>query len=266
MSKRTTIAYASSLLADDLIAFKHAVSLASYSDSHLYTIHAEHESASHVEDMPEAQALLQQWGGGSLDHTHLRHKTETDTVETLLEAIEQVQPDMLVLGKHLDTSITAILHQSISAPVLRNIQNPALVIPLEGKGFLHPVTGQPQVKNVLIPVEDEEIVLLAFHHLHLWIEMLGLPPVNVTLVHAGKTPSDDLVWPEDSEHQAIDSVELITHDGTVEEAVKALTQDKQADLVLMLTRGQNSILDVLRGTHTGRILNTILTPTLVMNI
>ena len=127
----------------------------------LYTTHAVEGRYSIVE-MPRANDLLERWNAGPLRHHTINHACCDGTVDTLLDAMKTVDPDLLVVGKREgDSIIDHLLEESVSEALARNLPIPTLVIPSLSSGFVNPRTGETTIEHVLeefSPAEEIQLV------------------------------------------------------------------------------------------------------------
>lgn len=256
------VAHATNLLADDVHVFEHSVAIARASDSPLYTLHAVDNKHGTLE-MPEVEPLLARWGGKDVSHHRVRHKCCEDTIDTLLDGLRLIEPDLLVVGKSQGEGLSFILEESVSEAIARNIHIPTLVLPTKSSGFVNPRDGAIKLERVLIPAEDEETLLLALLHTMKLLEKLEVGHVEITALHIGKDiEGESLVLPEDP-NVTID-VKLI--EGDLIDSILEIAEEGHFDMITMATRGHDSLLDVARGSRTERVLRNTNTPVMVIPV
>jgi nucleotide-binding universal stress UspA family protein len=259
------VAHATSLLAEDAPAFEHSVAIALAVGAPLYTVHAT-DGRYNIVEMPRASALLDRWGAGPLRHHTINHACCDGTVDTLLDAMKTVDPDLLVVGKREgDSIIDHLLEESVSEALARNLPIPTLVIPSLSSGFVNPRTGETTVEHVLVPCEDEAAMLPALSALVALFSRMNVATPHITLLHVGDESLEELalLLPEDA---PVDSIEFVTRTGSPKDAILELASELDVDMIAMSTRGHDSLLDIARGSLTERVMREAKRPVLTIPI
>lgn len=247
------IAHATDLRPDGGIAFEHSVALASRSGSKLFTLHANPESLETPRDLPDAKELLARWNwdGPDLDFVRMSHACCDDPVDTLLDAVKRIRPDLLVLCSHQTHGLAKLVHQSMSVAVALNAEVPVLVLPIGHRGFVDPGSGDVSLRTVVMPVGSERAFEHGFFELREWKSALSLERLDVHLVCVGENNVlEGLRLPD------LPGVEFIKHrgEGNFATAICGLADQVSADLLVMATDGQDSFWDFVTGTHTEQVL------------
>ena len=94
------------------------------------------------------------------------------------------------------------------------------------------------------------------------ISKLGAPPVTLTLVHAGEQTGPTLSLPQRADW----SWNQLFGQGDPVEWILAAGAEFDVDLIVMATKGQDSLLDILRGTTTERVLRGARCPLLALPV
>lgn len=259
------VAHATSLLAEDAPAFEHSVAIALAVGAPLYTVHAT-DGRYNIVEMPRASALLDRWGAGPLRHHTINHTCCDGTVDTLLDAMKTVDPDLLVVGKREgDSIIDHLLEESVSEALARNLPIPTLVIPSLASGFVNPRTGETTIEHVLVPCEDEAAMLPALSALVALFSRMNVATPHITLLHVGDESLEELalLLPEDA---PVDSIEFVTRTGSPKDAILELASELDVDMIAMSTRGHDSLLDIARGSLTERVMREAKRPVLTIPI
>ena len=256
------IVHTSNLLADDLHVFEHGLALALASRGHLYTLHAQSpDQLAPDQALPDPEPLLAQWGKSQVSHVNVCHGCCDDTLDTLLNGLELLAPHLVIVGKRAEgNALETFFRESISEGLMRNVRLPLLVVPEFASGLIDPRTGDVTLRRVVIPVEDEAILLRALDETRKLLDRLHIHHAQITLLRVESgAPAAEMVWPEGDRDER---VELLLRGGDLEETI--LAEADQADLLVMATRGHDSLLDVLRGSHTERVLRRSPIPVLVL--
>jgi hypothetical protein len=82
----------------------------------------------------------------------LQHSCCDAVDETLLDALAQLAPDLLVASTHARSGLARILFGSVAAGVARNLHSPTLLLPLGGQQLVDASSGTLQRARFLLPV------------------------------------------------------------------------------------------------------------------
>ncbi|QDG53535.1 universal stress protein [Persicimonas caeni] len=258
--KSFTIAHATDLDPNGGVAFRHSVALARDTDSVLYSLHANPVSREDGRKMPDANEMLRQWhwngGNGSdaptVEFHKMLHECCDDAVDTLLDAMRRIEPDLLVVGKHQSGGFFEIMHDSVSEALALNTNIPTLFLPLESPGFVDEESGAMKLERILVPVQDEATFLQSFEKVGELLERMGNPACEVVLLHVGDDDVlDSMVVPETDDKT---TWKMVEGEGDLAEAIFDCVENCTVDLIVMGTRGHDSIGDVFRGSRTQRVV------------
>jgi nucleotide-binding universal stress UspA family protein len=239
------IAHASDLSGDDASAFLHAAAL-TRNGSRLVTLHAGPE-----ERVPaDTSELAARWGR-RIEHELHRVDLEEDVSDSLLEPLQRLRPDLVVVGTHARHRFAAWLHDSVGEAIARNLHVPVLVVPNQSRGFVDPHSGAVDLRRVIVPAGNAGDARKAVAAAQL-LARIAESLVELEIVHAG--PVDP-----DLERLGL-AVQRI--DGSLEDAIVAAARARDACLIVMATRGHDAVGDVLRGSHTERVIREARCPVL----
>lgn len=239
------IAHASDLTGDDSSAFVHAAAL-TRNGSRLVTLHAGLEQRVPA----DASELAARWGR-PIEHELHRVELEDDISDSLLEPLRRLRPDLVVVGTHARHGVAAWLHDSVGEAIARNLRVPVLVVPNQLRGFVDPLSGAVDLRSVIVPAGHAGDARKAVAAAQLLAWMAGAP-VELQIVHAGPIDPD------------LERLGLAVHriEGTLEGAIVAAASARDACLIAMATRGHDAVGDVLRGSHTERVIREARCPVL----
>lgn len=255
------IVHASDLTGDDDAAFLHAAALASRG-ARLITLHAgpagpvrdnEHEPS------PGAAELAARWGR-PVDHELVQIASITDEIsdgvaDGLIEALRELRPDLIVVGTHARRGIAAWIRSSISEAIARNLAVPVLVVPNRARGFVDPRDGTVDLRRIIVPADHAEAARRGAEAARWLAQLAGHaagPEDDLVIVHAG-APDPDL-------HRL--AIPVLGIEGVLEDAIAGAARARDASLIAMATRGHDGIVDVLRGSHTERVIREASCPVL----
>ena len=228
--ERPVLAHTTDLSGDDGAAFVHAAALAAASGARLVTIHgnAPPETAA---QLPAAAPLAARWSR-SIDHERRCHECCDDVTDTILDALHELRPALVIAGTHARRGLGAILHESVSEGLARNLDVPTLVVPNRGRGFVDEATGRIDLERIVVPAADAAAA------------DVGVAAARKLAALAGiSSPSIDV---------------RIGHD------VEAAAKDDRACVIVMPAEDHRGLLDALLGSHTEHVIHEAGCPVLVV--
>jgi len=248
---------------DSHTALIHALKLAITTKAELSVMHVDPEVArADFEDFPRASPILKRWNllppdstedhiaqsGLSLNKTRAVSKNPTDA---LLQHLATHPADLLVMATHQYDGFERWQHQAVAEPVSRGSHTPTLFVPTHVNGFVAKETGEPVLRRVLIPVNEKPNPQIAIDMTAQLALTLGCDRLSALLVHVG----DDrmlrsLHYPM---HMGVVWRTMICHGDTVD-VILGMGADFDVDLIVMTTEGHHSLLDMMRGSTTERVL------------
>jgi nucleotide-binding universal stress UspA family protein len=255
-----TIVHVSDLTEHDAHAFELAVVLAASFDARLVTLHAARtgEPSRPMPSPTEVTARIG-WPKGPAAYEGIRHVCCDDPVDTTLDALRMLEPDLIVLGTSQKQGVQRFLAGSVSEAVLRNCTAPTIVVP-HGAGNLLNADHDIALRRVVLPAGDAACLEASAHAFCSLLYGLMIPetPMGVVL-HFGDGAAPELVEPCEGVQWQLEH-----HPGKTVDGVLTFLQERGADLVVMATRGHDSFLDAVRGTHTERVLRHASCPMLIV--
>ena len=156
----TTIAHAAAAHRDeDRLPFEHALALALATGARLVSVHASSEpDAEHR--MIGADEVLRAWKReGAVTHDKIVHSCCDDPVDTTLDALRRLQPDLVVVGTHARSGIARWMMASRAEALAENLPSPTLVVPMGARSFVS--DGVLKLSKVLIPAGFSSMTRLA---------------------------------------------------------------------------------------------------------
>lgn len=180
-----------------------------------------------------------------------------DVVEELTEIGERHEPDLLVAGTHQRHGIERLLHGSVAEALARRLLCPALFLPKGVDGFVDAETGKINLRRVLLPVGGEIDPRPTLDRAVSLMRALGVKEPEVVVLHVGDPDrAPTLPRPE-----GVDMTWVFRED-VVSKAIIDEALGLSPDLVVMATRGHDSLFDVLVGSTTERVLRGLRCPLL----
>ena len=149
----------------------------------------------------------------------------------------------------------------VAEPVSREVHVMTLFVPSHVEGFVSLKTGQTSLHRLLLPISTDPPSQPAIDEASSLISKLGSLPVTLTLVHAGEEPGmDQLLLPQKADW----SWNQLFGQGDPVEWILAAGAEFDVDLIVMTTKGQERVLDMLRGSTTERVLRGARCPLLAI--
>jgi len=182
-----------------------------------------------------------------------------DPVRAVLKYLESKPTDLIVLGARQEEGRMRWLHTSVSQPISEGAGAMTLFIPEGQEGFVSRQDGSIALASILIPIANDPPPQPAIEAVRRITDELRLAAGTVTLLHVGKpeeiptveTPGDrGWTW------------NTIVREGDVVETITQVADETEAGLVVMTTNGRDGFLDVLRGSHSERVLSKLRCPLL----
>lgn len=217
---------------------------------------------------PLARDLLQTWriplGPGEGDLAGLALSQVTAEGDDLLQALgdtaEALGPDLLLLGSERRHGLDRLVQASTAERLARRFSVGTLFVGQGARGLVAPDSGALSLRRVLVPVGDEVSAQDALDAALAFLAAVGVPDAQVALHHAGDAPEDlpPVVTPPGV------AVRWRWNAGAVVPAVLSEAVDMDADLVVMVTRGHDSLADELLGSRTERVMRQAPCPVLAV--
>jgi nucleotide-binding universal stress UspA family protein len=236
------IAHATDLTGDDAAAFIHASALAAASAARLVTVHG-NAARDSVSQLPDAAELAKRWAR-PIDHVRMCHECCDDVEDTVIDAMHKLKPGLVVLGTHARHGLRAILHASVGAAIARNLGVPALIVPNQSRGFVDAATGAIDLHRILIPAADAIQARRGVAAARSLLALVGVTDTELEIVHVG----------DDDPAIAELGVPITRASSDVETAISRVARERRVCLIVMPTRGHDSVGDVLLGSHTEHVI------------
>ena len=243
-------------------AFLHALRIATVTRARLTIMHVAEDDDLDWSDLPGVRSTLARWGliasaedmDGLVELGVGVKKVVTeggDPAKACTEYLEKHPTDLIVLSTHQHGGRTGWLRRRVAEPLSRHSGVPTLFLPHDRPGFVDPATGAVSIRNILVPMAHDPHPRPAIRAAVRIADQLAAGPVRITLLHVGRpdtAPQPDV--------PAVDGIawDHLVREGDVEETILQVAADRDADLIVMATKGHDGFLDALRGNTTERVL------------
>lgn len=253
----TRVLYGTALRGPCELEYAHAVRLAEATGADLHTVHVLAKGR-----RPDWSALPRApWAEGL---TEYRHEVEgEDPVAGLVRAVIRYKPDMLVLGTGQRQGLERLRRGSVAEKLTSQAGLVTLFTGASTTPVVHPIDGSVSLRRAVIPVSrDLDNQQRALDVLAYLTRSLGIEELHVVLLFCGpRSEFPTLTRPDDS---------WIIHRETSREAVVAATLNKavahHADLVVMATRGSDTVADHMFGSRTEHVVRQSPCPVLAVPV
>lgn len=258
---------------DSQVAFVHALKLALVFRAELTIMHVDPDvSPEGFEDFPRIRPTLAQWGllpesSSKSDVTTLGIRIRkvralaADARQAIMHHLSAAPTDLMVLATHKHEGFARWIHHAVAEPVSRAMHVTTLFVPSNVAGFVSRTTGDTSLQRVLLPISSQPPSQPAIDAATVLVSQLSTLPVTMTLVHAGAEGDvDALALPQKADW----SWNQMFGKGDPVEWILAAGAEFDVDVIVMATKGQDSLLDMLRGTTTERVLRGARCPLLAI--
>lgn len=258
---------------DSHTALLHSLKLALAARAELSVMHVDPDvTREDFEDFPRISPILKRWkvlppnageedmGPSGLTVRKVRAVAKNPT-EALLRHLSDNLTDLLVMTTHQYDGLERWQHRTVAEPVARESRVPTLFVPAHVEGFVSKETGTVSLRRVLIPVHEQPNPQAAVNLTALLADLLGCERITGLLIHVGKPETaPTLTYPM---RKGLLWRSMICH-GDIVDVILGMGEDFDVDLIVMVTSGHDSLLDMLRGSTTERVLRGARCPLLAI--
>lgn len=258
---------------DSQVAFVHALKLALVFRAELTIMHVDPDvSPEGFEDFPRIRPTLAQWGllpesssKGDVTSLGIRIRKvralAADAKQAIIHHLTAAPTDLMVLATHKHEGFAGWIHHAVAEPVSREMHVTTLFVPSNVAGFVSRTTGETSLHRLLLPISSHPPSQPAIDAATVLVSHMSARPVTMTLIRAGaKAEVDELVLPQKEDW----SWNQVFGNGDPVEWILAAGAEFDVDLIVMATKGQDSLLDMLRGSTTERVLRGARCPLLAI--
>ena len=252
-----TIAHPTALVDADRIPFAHSVALARDTGGRLFAVHASDDPSAEAR-MPDPTPFLAGWGDDAeVIYEKMIHSCCEDPVDTLLDALRRVNPDLLVVATSNRKGLLTMFVDSRAKALARNCAAPTLFFPPKAKGLLGD-DGHFDLQRIVVPFRDATAAAEGIRRATWFGEAVGAAQVELSVVHLGPAAErPELDLPDHPTWKlTVTDVDL-----PIDKAVAELTEG--SCMVVMASRGHDTVGDILFGSDAERVLARAKCPVMV---
>lgn len=242
-------------------AYYHALALTVSGQGSLTVYHSGKRSESYQKDRwPRSRATLARWG--RLPHDAPRQavaelgitlkKLQTpssDPVAGIRKHAEREACELLVMGTHARGGLARLLHKEIATTAMRKLQRPALLFPPGCRRFIDLETGEVRLRKVMVAVDHDPPAAHALQSVARLISSARAGTGVCREVHVGSTPplNDRPELPGWTWKSSL-------LQGETPKALVEAAHEWDADLLAMVSRGRDHLVDLVLGSTLDQVL------------
>lgn len=255
-------------------AYAHAFRLAlgSLGDLHVVHVHAPDQRPDWGH-LPSARELLVRWGrldgeagvdaferlGVRVGFTAVPSLELEDPIKTL---VSEDPPDLLVLATQARKGMARLQVASVAEDLARHADVAALFVPVDARPFVDDMTGSVSLRTVVVPVGSVDDARLALREAMRLVESYQAAPTEFVLVHVGDKSTMPPLFLADDDPRWTFRIDL--RHGPLGQEILSAIEAHDADLVVMATKGHDSVVDWLRGSRTETVVRHAACPVLAI--
>lgn len=251
-------------------AFAHALRLTIANQGFLSLMHVggrDDEQDAH--DFPAVRETLQRWGllepgapRSAVQKLGIGVQKVVHTGGDVEDAIEKVLRDrpvqMLVMASEGREGIARIFSPSVAERAAEHLGLPTLFVPARGRDCVSLEDGSVRAERILVPVSHELDPGPAIERAVRIMDGFGSEQAKVTLLHVGdefpEIPNFASQWP----------IERMTRKGDPATEIDAVAKEISADLIMLVSEGQQGLLERLLGSTSQRVVRRAPCPVLMI--
>jgi nucleotide-binding universal stress UspA family protein len=258
-----TILHPTDFSAESEQAFAHALAICLFRKGEITILHAgdEYLDGDDWQKFPSVRKTLVRWKllepgssrGAVFRNLGIRvNKVSAvgDPIEAAMEFLSDNPTDLMVLATEGRKGLPRWMRQSTAENLARHAGTVTLFVPHDARGFIHP-NGELTLRRILVPVDASPDPHAALVYAARATILSGGEPVEITVLHVGEQVPD-FELPEATVEGCTWHVER--REGDPVDEIVGLAKEADSDLIFMSTAGPNSVLEVLRGSTTERVL------------
>jgi len=249
--------------------FAHALRLATLLKADLRILHVRRrgEDATHSNGFPAVRHTLSQWGlipdsarREDIERQIGVHIAKMDILDHsaadgIRHYVEHEGASLLVMETHGRDGFDRMVHGSVAEDIAAALEVPVLFVPLHSNGFVSASTGNVAIRRIVVPVARQPHPQPAIEIFMAMARDLRLRLDRIEFIHIGADAPDIRI--SGGVRAPVRQVE-----GAVIDAILSAADDAQ--LIVMPTARRDSLLDMLRGTTTERVVRHARCPVLAI--
>ena len=256
-------------------AFAHALAIALFRQTELTILNVGEESKDDVpwSSFPQVRNTLERWNllepGSKRSSVYQELNVEVrkiavqsgDPVRATVKFLDHQPHDLVVLATEGSKGRSDWLHRSEAEAIARGAGAMTLFVPSRSnRGFVSLDTGDLNLRNVLIAIDEAIDCTAAIEFSRRTAEIIGDGDVVITLLHVGEQMPQLPKLPEGSGW----TWRTALRQGEPVESILVAAAGLNADLIVMTTNGRDTLNQALAGSTTERVLRNAKCPVLAV--
>jgi nucleotide-binding universal stress UspA family protein len=257
------------------VAFVHALKLAMLARAELTIMHVDPTvTPEGFEDFPRVRPILEKWGalppGSAKEQVAslgLRIKKiralANDPKAALVHHLTQSRTDLMILSTSPHQGRFRWIREPEAEVVSRAAEVPTLFVPSSVEGFVSLENGRTGLHHILLPISRDPSPVRPIEFATMLATLTGGDKVTFELAHsedrAGLPPIETMERPGWTWHMTVGA-------GNAVDWILASGAEYDVDLIVMSTKGHDSLLDSLLGSTTERVLHGARCPVLAIPV
>jgi hypothetical protein len=238
---------------NSLSAYCHSIAISLAASANLDLVILKEKS-----QIPHVRTILENWGLLPLNSSHsdvgklgisiTKIIQKGDKEKIITHRLNKHKYDLLVLDINSNKNIN-ILNKDIAKYISKKFRQTTLYIPLESKGFIDQKTGKIKIKKIIVPIKDEIFAINSLEFLYKFLSAIKITNPQITTLHCGKE------FPFSSNKYFYNTpLTKICINQDVVNGIILKSLEFDADLIVMATKGRNTITRKLIGTTTEKVI------------
>jgi nucleotide-binding universal stress UspA family protein len=260
------------------VAFAHALKLALLARAELTIMHVDPTVAPEgFEDFPRVRPTLERWGVLPQNSTKeqvqslgLRIKKiralADDPKAAILHHLTQSPTDLMVVATSPHQGRFRWIHEPQAEVVSRAAEATTLFVPSHVAGFVSLKDGRTALRRILLPISRDPAPTPAISLATGIASIIGEDGMTFNLVHSGDGEAVPSISPISLPERPGWTWNTTAGDGNAVDWILASGAEYDVDLIVMSTKGHDSLLDTLLGSTTERVLHGARCPVLAIPV
>jgi nucleotide-binding universal stress UspA family protein len=253
------------------VAFAHALAIALIRKASLTLMHAgDADLDADWRRFPPVRRTLERWGllepGSERSEVFERFSVSVKKVNigtsrpvsAVLDYLSGQPSDLIVATYDGQKGVTGVTRDATAEDIARRSGAMTLFVPSGAQGFVSPRDGSLSLRRILVPIAEDPAPSLAVEAARRVARSLGDPPIDVTVLNIGDGNAPVVALPDEESIR----FRQTQRGGDVIDGILAAADEFDADLVAMVTNGRSSLGELVRGSHTERVVRRARCPVL----
>lgn len=251
------------------LAFAHALAIALIRETKLVIMHARRGEREDWSRFPAVRKTLARWRviePGTLPTDVFKQlgalitkvSTRGDPVQSSMRQIAKQKPDLVVLATRGRYGLPLWLKPSVAQAIARRTDAMTLFVPRGCRGIVSPEGVVVRLRRILLPVDDQPEPYEALVRATRAAEAFGDEVVEIVLLHVNGSGFPQFNRPEGKAWVCKE----LRREGDVVSVI--LKEAEDSDLIVMATKGEQGIIDAMRGSVTERVVRGASCPVLAV--